>query len=121
MARTWIQSANVEIDDQTGALLVQPVGSPANVVVNAVATHLQFNASTQTISAANNNRRGLVIHNGASVDLFVKFGSDASSGDYTYKVLPGMHVELLALAYGGIITGWCASGDWVYVTELISA
>lgn len=71
----------------------------------------------KTLVPAGQSRYGIVIHNESNT-LFVKLGPSVSSTDYTYKLTPGMTLE---------IAGWAAAitavrdvgSGWVMCTETV--
>lgn len=70
----------------------------------AAITSVTSSTSVQTLLAANANRLGATIYNGGSKDLWVKFGSGASSSSYTVKMVKDAYYEV-PYGYTGIITG----------------
>lgn len=73
-----------------------------------------------TLKEANVDRTKVYIFNDATSYLYVKYGSGASSTDFTARVPPGGAHE--AVAYNGIITGaWAAAtaGEAAQVTEMV--
>jgi hypothetical protein len=63
-----------------------------------------------TLLAANSNRRKFIINNFSSAFLFVKFGSGASSTDYSLFILPNTFYESFIGDYAGIVTARTNSG-----------
>lgn len=83
------------------------VTAPQSATVASVAC----STTVATLLAASGSRKGGTIYNNAATDLYVKFGSTASSTDFTLKMGPGDYFELPAVStYGGIVTGTLASG-----------
>jgi len=110
-------------DGQTGDLAgVDSVGlkvsnpkataaSPAAVVSSA---------SNTTLLAANADRRGAMIVNGANKTLRVKFGATASATSYTVAIPSGGYFEFPQPMYAGIVDGIWEAGPAgnAYVTEV---
>jgi len=63
-----------------------------------------------TLAISNSTRRKFIINNLTSVFLFVKFGSGASSTDYSLFMLPNTFYESFIGDYAGIITARTNSG-----------
>jgi len=59
----------------------------ANPSISTV-SRVTASATAVTLAAANSIRVGLIIYNDSTEDLYVKFGSSASSTDFTYFVSP---------------------------------
>ena len=83
-------------------------------------TSVSDSASSQTIVAFNGARRELLIANDSTSTLYLKFGSTASSTDYSFKLATD---EILATEYQGKIDGiWSAdtASGAAKVTELLA-
>lgn len=90
----------------------------------ATVTPVAISASSVTLLAANENRRGATIVNNTGESLYIKYGSTAvistSGGSFTHLLTTGSSVSLPSPVYTGIITGiWAAttSGGYALVTE----
>ena len=71
-----------------------------------------------TLLAANSSRKGLVIDNNSSEDLFVAYAASATTTTYTKRIKPYESWESL-VAYTGIITGiWTGGVGFAAITEL---
>lgn len=75
--------------------------------------------SVVTIKAANSSRKFILLYNNSATDCYVKFGSAATTTDFTHKLSAG---ALWAITpdtlWLGIITGITASGTAsILVTE----
>ena len=84
------------------------VAAPGTAVVNVVPTSF----TAVTFAAANAARVGLIVVNSedASSELYLKFGSGASSTSWTMIIQPGGFYEMPPHYYSGIVTGiWL---DW---------
>ncbi len=81
----------------------------ATVSQSATVASVACSTTVATLLAASGSRKGATVYNNAAVDLYVKFGSAASSTDFTVKLGPGDYFEVPVPTYGGIITGTLAS------------
>lgn len=79
--------------------------APQSATVASVAC----STTVATLLAASASRRMATIYNNAAVDLYVKFGSTATSTDFTVKLAAGDYYEVPVPMYGGIVTGILAS------------
>lgn len=79
-------------------------------------------ASSTTLLAANIGRRGVIIVNTDANDLYLKYGTTATtaSGGWTVKIGSGGYWEMPQPIYTGIIDGiWSADGSGLAeITEL---
>ncbi|MCC5641263.1 hypothetical protein LC593_36800 [Nostoc sp. CHAB 5844] len=98
--------------------------NPASVTVNiptsgtATPTTVNSSAASQTILAANSNRKGGTIWNNSTATLYVEFGNTASLTAFTAKLLAGGYFEI-PFNYTGIIAGiWDAANGNAQVREL---
>jgi len=91
------------------------VPTPSTGVTTSVAS----NAANVTLLAANAARKGAMITNDGSNNLFVKLGATASATSYTAKLIPGAYYELPSPVYTGIIDGiWDVATGSARITEL---
>jgi hypothetical protein len=110
MAKRWFNSADVIIDDATGALLVGMTGlSPKAAAVNGGSAVSVSNAST-TLSAANAARSQVVVTNTSTTAMLtVKLGSGAVSGQgiLLAPAVDATHPggSAVITGYTGIVTG----------------
>jgi hypothetical protein len=74
--------------------------------VSAVATSTTV---ANLLTAAGARSMAMVV-NDSGGDLFIKFGSAASSTDYSVKVAAGGYYELPIPIYGGLVTGILSTG-----------
>lgn len=113
---------------QSGTWTVQP-GNTANTTAwlvqddkssTATLSNISSSASSVTLQASNNARKGWVIHNDSTSILYIKFGSSASTTSYTVKLAADGYYELpVTSVYTGIITGiWSSANGNARVTEL---
>lgn len=87
----------------------------------ATLSNVNDTASSTTLLAANTSRLGVVIFNDSSSDLYLKYGTTASTSSFTYKIPPLGHWEMPSgMIYTGIIHGiWSADASGAArVTEL---
>lgn len=85
---------------------------------SATVAQVACSTTVATLLAAGGGRKMATIFNDAAAALYVKFGSTASSTDFTVKLAAGDFYELPVPMYGGIITGTLASGTGnAYVTS----
>jgi hypothetical protein len=106
-----VAGSELQVDIVSGGLTPSKAGT-------ATITTVADSASSATLKAANASRLGIVIANDSTVILYVKYGTTASSTDWTYKLEAGetLRDEL----YTGRIDGiWAsdASGS-ARITEL---
>ena len=100
-----------------------PLSNPANVTVSmptsATVTPATVNSSTtsNTLLAANSNRKGASIWNNSTATLYVELGATASNTVYTVKVDAGGYYEI-PYGYTGAIAGiWSAANGNALVRE----
>lgn len=86
---------------------------------SAVVSSVSSSISPVTIVAGNPSRVALAIQNDSTSRLYLKYGLNASTTDYTARFEPGDYYELPQPAYTGIITGvWEAQDGSAKVTEM---
>lgn len=74
-------------------------GTPAVTSVTSAATNTP-------IVAANANRKGLYVFNGATTNLLLKLGATASASSFTVKIAPGGYYEMpTSPLYVGAVDG----------------
>lgn len=83
-------------------------------------TSIPSAVTASVLAAADLGRVGFLIYNDSSADLYVKYGLEASTTDFTFKLAPGQTYEApVAPNYVGVITGiWGAVNGAARVTEL---
>lgn len=81
-------------------------------------TSVSDTASSTTLLSAGATRRGFRVYNDSTYVLYVKYGTTASTTDFTCKVPPGRW--LVEDNYGGRVDGiWAANGSGAArITEL---
>lgn len=98
----------------SGAFAVSIAQPSAAVVSSVVAAVVSV-----TLLAANAARKGAIIFNDSTADLFLKLGATASSASFTIKLLNGQSFTLPFPAYTGVIDGiWGAAVGNARITEL---
>lgn len=111
----------VPVDHTTGALKVSAVvtsGGGTTPSGTATLSNVSGSASSVTVLAANTSRLGVVIVNDSTADLYIKFGTTASTSSFTYHLYPGQTFSD-AGGYTGRIDGiWSAANGAARVTEL---
>ncbi len=91
------------------------------LAADAVALTSVDDAAVSTVLlAANADRRGVVVFNDSTADLFVKYGAAASASSFTVKIVGGGYWEMPAPIYVGVVHGiWSAdSTGAARITEL---
>lgn len=87
---------------QIGTYLTTTAGVSAAPSISQVSS----STSSVTLKTSNSNRKGLIIHNGATTALLVKFGATASATSFTVKVGVGERYTLPDLPiYTGVVDG----------------
>lgn len=96
------------------------LGFPKKVGGTAVASVAASSGAAQTIRAASATRVGLLVFNNDANPLFLKYGSGASTSDFSVKIAAGGYWEMPQPIYTGIVTGiWSGTvTDAAKVTEL---
>lgn len=92
-----------------------PKTTPGNASLTSVASSI----TSVTIRAANTSRRGLLIKNDSTANLYIAFNSVATTTAYTVSLAAGAYYELPLIGYTGIVTGiWDAANGFARTTEL---
>lgn len=108
------------VDDNGGSLTIDGTVSvnnfPGGSVGAATVTRVAVSTTAADLAVANASRIKLIIHNETGT-LFVKFGSAASSADYTYRMTANTTLEVAQ--YTGVVSAIKATGSsFAQVTEL---
>ena len=83
----------------------------------ATLANVSGSASSVTLQASNTSRKKLTIFNDSSTNLYIKYGSSASSTSFSYKLAPLDTLE--EQTYTGIVTGiWDSATGAARMTEL---
>lgn len=103
---------------ETVAPFVQPTRSAS--VETATLSQVNSTASSTQILAANSLRKGVVIYNTDAADLYIKYGTTASTSSFTAVVYSGVAWEMPNPIYNGRIDGiWASDGSGLAaITEL---
>lgn len=81
-------------------------------------TSVTSRTSTQTLLAANTNRRGATLYNDSAASCYVKLGADVSTTSFSIKMVAQSYYEV-PFSYTGVIEGiWDSSSGNMRVTEL---
>lgn len=125
-----ILKQSTAVPTQAGVVVVNPDGtsiagssggaggSAANNATTAVLSQVPSNLATVVLKAANANRKGLMVFNDSTANLFLTFAGAASATVYTVKLAAGALFELPVPVYTGAISGiWDAANGNAIVTE----
>ena len=86
---------------------------------SASVTPIASSATVVTLQAANGARRGLLVYNASTKNLYLKLGSAASLTSFSVKMSSQGYFEVPG-NYTGIVTGiWDAANGFAYVTEIL--
>jgi hypothetical protein len=100
--------------DKDNGLPTQPERQATATVTNGTAS-----TATITLAASNTSRKGLVVYNNSTSDMYLKYGSGGNPNDFTVKILAGGYWEMPAPIYTGIVTGaWDSVNGNAKVTEI---
>lgn len=115
-------STNVTLYDESGnerGTAANPLNNQPVSYATSTVTRVTSSATVVTLKAANTSRRGLYIFNESTSLVYIKFGSTATSTDYTVRVAAGGYFELPTPVYNGIVTGiWASANGAAQVTEV---
>lgn len=86
----------------------------------ATLTNVNDTASNTTLVAATSARKGLMVFNDSTSDLYLKYGATASTTSFTVKIGAGAFWEMPSPIYTGIVDGiWSADASGAArITEL---
>lgn len=100
--------------------IISPI--PLEVIIKSATSTITRVASSVTsilLIAANSSREGLLLYNDSSATQTIKFGTTASSTDFTVKLTPRMFYEVASPIYVGRIDVISSSTNGaIQVTEL---
>lgn len=107
------------VTDTDGRLVIVQSEGQSQADTATVTTVNDTNVSTQLL-ALNDNRLGATFYNTSTADLYLKFGTTASTTSFTVKIPPDGYYELPIPVYTGRIDGiWSADATGlVAITEL---
>jgi hypothetical protein len=125
----WVRARVVTAQTANGmTVVIQPDGMPSSTSTSAVApapaagamTSVAAAVTSTTVLAANANRKGAVVFNDSSANLYLALSASAASVTaYTVKVSPATLYEVPWPVYTGQLTGiWDAAVGSARVTEL---
>ena len=104
----------IESDGSGGYRLKTAAGNSSS---SSAVTSVSSDVVSQTLKAANSSRKVLYIVNESSDNLFVKYGTGATTSDYTIK-LASQDIAIID-DWSGIVTGvWDVATGSAKVTEL---
>ncbi len=117
--KTKLVDGSGNIITSTSNALDVNVKSMTNGAASSAVTSVARSASSQTFLAANTNRKGATLYNDSGALLYVKFGTTASSSDFTVRLASQSYYEI-PFSYTGRIDGiWASAGIGdVRITEL---
>ena len=115
MTRKWINSATVEINDSTGAMLVDIGPGPAAAVNAKLA--VSVNASTLIVAANPARKSLLLVNNHASNTVWLSLGSAAVSGQGIPLLPNGGSWSCSGSEYTGAVYGVASSATTVNGAE----
>lgn len=101
--------------------IVSPIPLEIQVEVSATSVVTRVNSSTSSIIlvAANANRKGLLLFNHSTAQQYIKFGTTASTTDFSVILTPRMFYEVASPIYVGRIDVISSSTNGaIQVTEL---
>ena len=104
----------------TGSVgITNTVKTSEEILTSASGTYTPANASTVTVAASNPNRRNVVMYNNSNKAVYVKFGTGASSTDFTVKIFADDKWDVNT-RYSGVITAqWTSAGtSGIFITEV---
>ncbi|MEH2250067.1 hypothetical protein [Nostoc sp.] len=85
----------------------------------ATPTTVPASTTSETILAANSNRKGATIWNESTATLYLEFGAAAAANAFIVKLNPKGYYEV-PFHYTGVISGlWSAANGNALVRELI--
>ena len=82
----------VQIVDAAGAQITSFSPSLSLATTSSV-TSVNDTASSTTLLSGNSSRRGFRLQNDSTQVAYVKYGTTASTTDYTVQLLPGAYLE----------------------------
>lgn len=119
--------STVKLNTGNQAIATFPVDEDGNYTPAGATTastpslaNVNASASSVTLLEANTSRLGAIVYNDSGADLYLKYGSSASTTSFTYFVQANSPWEMPPGAvYTGIITGvWSSATGAARVTEL---
>jgi len=112
--KTSANSTPIVIASDQSAVPVTP-----SVVATSTLTNVTASTTSANLVASNSSRKGLSIYNDAGRNIYVKFGSTASTTSFTMRMSDNTYYEMPQPIYTGTIDVITSSGSGsVRVTEL---
>lgn len=106
-------------DGSTISSITNPLPTVERISTTATLTNVSASASSVQLLAANANRVGLIIFNDSTSSLYMKFGTTASTTNFTLKVFQGSSYEMTLPIFTGRIDGvWDVAVGSARITEL---
>lgn len=76
-----------------GGLQITTFGSGASPSTTGAVTSVSDAATNQTLLSSNASRKGFRLYNDSTATAYVKYGTTATSSDFTSLMLPGAYLE----------------------------
>jgi hypothetical protein len=93
--------------------VIEPVSSAPTL------SNVASSATSTALLASNASRKGAMVFNDSTQNLFLKFGATASATSYTVKIGPAGYYEFPSPVYTGAVDGiWAAANGAARVTEM---
>ena len=93
--------------------------SPTETADNSDVTSVDSSTESVILLAANSSRKMAMIFNDSTQNLFIKFGTTASTTNFTVKLSAGSYFEFPFPIYRGRVDGiWTSANGAARVTEL---
>lgn len=108
------------IQTVTGSVgITTTVKTSEEILTNASGTYTPANTSTVVVASLNANRRNVIMYNNSNKAVYVKFGTGASSTDFTVKIFADDKWDVNT-RYSGVITAqWAGVGtSGLFITEI---
>lgn len=113
---------SIKVGDGTDLLVINSDGSINSTSVNASTadvTSVNVTTSSTQLLAANVNRKAVIIFNDSGANIYVKYGTGATTTSFTWRVANNGVLEIYNNIYNGVIHAVRASGTGdVRVTEV---
>jgi hypothetical protein len=111
-------SGTVTANQGTSPWVVTGTVSPVTAATSVV-TRVPSSLTNQTLAVANSLRKGLTFYNHSTADQYIKFGTTATTTDFTVIMTPRSFYEVLTPVFVGQIDFLSSSTNGaVQVTEL---
>ena len=91
-----------------------------NRTSNSTTTTVNKSNSSVTLLVTNHLRRAAFLYNDSNKSLYLKFGPNGSSTDYTVKIPPNTYFPVPDFWFGELSGAWDSGGSGkAYVTECL--